>query len=425
VLGLAADWVASAVLAVQADALALAALAGLAGWNLWHNDWTHRTPVMIAVALLYIAMRRKAGAGTGSYVPAAYSWAAAGVLLWLTFDIFDDPWIAPVLAGLCLVLFEIGRFARKGFLRWQGYTLLAIAFVVYLAIELLNILGGGMSSTSARVFNFAGSHLLEALILLAIGYWLLERTRITERIGKAEHVLGLIADATGTFCLMVWFGERLPSYVPGGEGWIAAIWAGMATVLMALAWILRRRTFEVQAIALALAAVLRGLLFDLTLEAQGDFWHGALYRLSVAAFVLLAALPFAFKLRGTEFWEGASLTPPEPFARALQNPEQWFFFAPFGMMVAALALKLSSGHITIAWSLLGLGTFLFALAVGERSFRLAGLILLLVSVAKILMMDVWKLSTPDKFTTLIILGIALIAVSFLYTRFGATIKKYL
>jgi uncharacterized membrane protein len=95
------------------------------------------------------------------------------------------------------------------------------------------------------------------------------------------------------------------------------------------------------------------------------------------------------------------------------------------MMVAALAMKLTSGHITIAWSLLGLGTFLFALIVGERSFRLAGLGLLLVSVAKILLMDVWALAPPDRYVTLIVLGTALLAVSFLYTRFSAKIKKYL
>ena len=104
----------------------------------------------------------------------------------------------------------------------------------------------------------------------------------------------------------------------------------MATVLMALAWIMRRRTFMLQAIALAVAAVLRGLLFDLGGESHGDFWHGTLYRLSIAALILMAALPFAFKLRGREFWAGASINLPEPFVAALSKPDQWFFFAPFG-----------------------------------------------------------------------------------------------
>ena len=131
------------------------------------------------------------------------------------------------------------------------------------------------------------------------------------------------------------------------------------------------------------------------------------------------------RLRGPEFWEGASIHLPAEFEGALRRPEQWFFFAPFALAVGALAIKLSSGHITIAWSLVGVGVFLFALAVGERSYRLAGLALLLVCVVKIVLMDVWQLSPPERYTTLIVLGLALLAVSFLYTRFGKTIRKFL
>ncbi len=423
-LGFAADWIASTPLALQADALAIAALAALAGWDLGYRDWHHRTPALIAIALLYCGMRRKTFAGRN--LSAAYSWASAILLLILTFDIFHDPWLAPVLVALCLALFEIGRFFKKGFFRWQGYLLIAAAFAVYLNHDLPYSIFGMSGQLAPQEFTLVGSALLEVLILIAGGYWLLERTRDLTRIPKTEHIVGLLADAAGTFSLMVWFGVRLPFYVHNGEGWVTAIWAAMATVLMALAWIMRRRTFMLQAIALAVAAVLRGLLFDLgNGESHGDFWHGTLYRLSITALILMAALPFAFKLRGREFWTGASIDLPEPILATLSKPEQWFFFAPFAMMVISLAVKLSSGHITIAWSLLGLGTFLFALIVGERSFRLAGLGLLLVSVAKILLMDVWALAPPDRYVTLIVLGTALLSVSFLYTRFSEKIRKFL
>jgi uncharacterized membrane protein len=425
-LGLAADWIASVALSLQSDALAVASLLWLNGWDVWKPDWGHRTPLLLAVSLLYCGMRRKTVVGGArNYVPAAYSWAAAVFLPFLAFDIFKEPWVAPVLTVLGLALFEIGRFARKGFLRWQGYSLIAVALTTYISGDLPYSVAGLAASSAAISFSLLSSRLLEVIILLAGGYWLLERTRDFARTTKTEHIVGLLADAAGTLCLVVWFGVRFPFYVHGGLDWTAAIWAAMATVLVALAWMMRLRTFLVQAIALAVAAVLRGLLFDLIGETRGDFWHGQLYHLSVTALVLIAALPFAFKLRGPEFWTGASVTLPEPLVTALGRPEQWFFFAPFGMMVAALAMKLSSGHITIAWSLLGLGTFLFALIVGERSFRLAGLGLLLVSVAKILLMDVWALAPPDRYVTLIVLGTALLAVSFLYTRFSAKIRKFL
>ena len=320
VLGLASDWIVAVVLAVQTDVLALTAwLLLVASEGLKHHDWKYRTPMLVAAALFYCGMRRKTVPGSRNYVPSAYSWAAAALLVYLTFDIFNNPGPAPVLVALCVALFEIGRFARKGFLRWQGYSLLAIAFIACLGADLPNTTLGLSSRFAARSFAFVGSNLLEVLILITAGYWMLERTRNTEQVTKSEHVVGLMADAAGTFCLMVWLAVRLPFYVSGGEGWIAPAWAGMATVLMALAWIMRRRTFMVQAILLALAAVLRGLLFDLIGEAHGDFWHGPLYHLALTALVLVAALPFAFKLRGPEFWAGASVTFPEPFVAGSQQ----------------------------------------------------------------------------------------------------------
>ncbi len=427
VLGFAADWIASGSLAFQADALAVVSLLGLSSWNLWHSDWSHRTPLLIAVALLYCGMRRKTVAGVRNYVPAAYSWAATAFLPLLVIDIFKPLWVAPILVTLALALFETGRFARKSFLRWQGYALFAVA-VSRLSTDNLLSTGANPSRHFADHFSLVDSCLLEVLILATGGYWLYERTRNSDRCSRRDQVIGLIADLLGTLSIVLWFAIQFPSYwvpVPNGAQWVIAIWAAMATALMTLAWVMRRHTFVVQAIALAMAAVLRGLLSDLLADSHGDFWHGILYHLSVAALVLLAALPFAFKVRGPEFWAGASIRLPEPFVAVLSKPEQWFFFAPFGLMVVALALKLSSGHITIAWSLLGLGTFLFALVVGERSFRLAGLGLLLVSVAKILLMDVWALAPPDRYVTLIVLGTALLAVSFLYTRFSEKIRKYL
>lgn len=425
-LGFVADWLSSAMIALESDTLGVASFLGLTVWDLGYTDWKHRIPLVISLTLVYCGMRRKTSPGSRNYVPSAYSWAAAGLLPFVTYNLLThhQPWIAPVLTGLCIVLFEIGRLTRKGFLRWQGYALIAIAYSIYISSDLPYAIFG-LTAAAARSFTPVGSYLLEVLILLGAGCWLLERTRTRENTTSAEHVIGLVAHSTGIFCLVVWIGIRFPFYVTGGEVWIAALWAGIATTLLAFAWLMRRRVFLVQAIALGITAVLRGLLFDLVGETPRDFWHSPLFHLSIAAFILLAALPFAFKLRGPEFWVGSSFQPIEPIARAMRAPEQWFFFAPLGMMIITLAVKLTSGHITIAWSLLGLGTFLFALVVGERSYRLAGLGLLLVSISKIVLIDIWKLSTPDRFMTLIILGAALMAVSFLYTRFSSTIRKYL
>jgi hypothetical protein len=278
------------------------------------------------------------------------------------------------------------------------------------------------------VFSLIKSSLLAVLILSTIGYWLQERTRNPNCCKPQEHVIGLIASSLGTLSIVLWFAYRYPSAwvpVPGGELWVTSIWAAMATVLLALSWLLRRRTFLVQATALVFAVLGRAFFLDLTADSPAGFWHGPLFHIAVSALILMAALPFAFRLRKQDYFAASILKPPPDFDLVLSAPHQLFFFAAFALEVVSLAVKLSSGHITIAWSLLGLGVFLFALLVGVRSYRLAGLCLLLVSVAKILLMDVWQLSPSDRYTTLIILGLALLAVSFLYTRFGAVIRKFL
>jgi hypothetical protein len=317
-------------------------------------------------------------------------------------------------------------------LRWQGLTLAALAFSVYFTDDLTRVVWviqrAADSRPNALGFSLTKSLLLEVLVLAAAGYWLLERTRNPDRCSRREHLLGLTADALGTLSIALWFAYRFPSaWVPvsGGEVWVTPIWAAMAAVLLALAWLMRRRAFLVQALALVAAVLARAFFLDLPADSPASFWQGSLFHLGVAALILLAALPFAFLLRGESRFAPSTIELPSDFAQLIHRPEQVFFFAAFALEVVALAAKLSSGHITIAWSLLGLAVFLFALAVNERSFRLAGLGLLLVSVVKILLMDVWKLSPSDRYTTLIVLGLALLAVSFLYTRFGAAIRRYL
>jgi len=433
-LGLFADWITAQTLALQADTLALISIAGLCFWDLSTQGWwDHKAPLIAAVVLLYAGMRRKTVLiGSPNYVAPAYSWAATLSLAFVATVLSSDELIGPAWAVLGLALFEVGRFTRKGFLRWQGYFLVSVAFLRFLATELffpdraapIRLSANGL--LEGYPFSPIYSLLLEVLILATVGYLLFERTRSRDRCTRTEHIVGLSLDALGTLSIVLWFAYRFPSTwvpVPGGETWVTAIWAAMASALLALAWLLRRKTFLVQAIILAIAAIARGIFLDLFADNPGDFWHGPLFHLAVAAILLLAALPFAFLLRKQDRFGPSSITLPPDLDMVTRHPEQSFFFCAFLLEVLALAFKLSSGRITIAWSLLGLGVFLFALLVGERSFRLAGLGLLLISVAKIILMDVWKLSPIDRYITLIVLGLALLTVSFLYTRFATVIRR--
>jgi hypothetical protein len=436
-LGLSADWLKAVRLAVQADLLAVSAVVGFFVWTAWsHGWWDYKIPFIATVALLYIGMWRKTKpAGWRNYVAPAYSWVATVLLVILSAeiagDLFDSPTIVVVVwAVLALALFEIGRIARKGYFRWQGYCVTGLAFFFLWFINLPSDNAGARFCYDApcSVFSLIKSSLLAVLLLAAIGYWFHERTRNPNRCTRREHVVGLIASSLGTLTIALWFAYRFPSAwvpVPGGELWVTSIWAAMAAVLLALSWLVHRKTLLVQATALVFAVLARVFFLDLFADSPQDFWHGQLFHIAVAALILLAALPFAFRLRKQDYFAASPLTLPPDIDLVLSRPHQLFFFAAFALEVVALAVKLTSGHITIAWSILGLAVFLFALLVGVRSYRLAGLGLLLISVAKILLMDVWQLSPSDRYTTLIIMGLALLAVSFLYTRFGEVIRRYL
>jgi len=147
--------------------------------------------------------------------------------------------------------------------------------------------------------------------------------------------------------------------------------------------------------------------------------------LSSAAGILLASLFFAFRLRG-RYSVPQNLSPLiRPLAVIASRPEQVGFFIPIILITFMLALKMKSGMVTVSWGIEGVLIFLLALAVKERSFRLTGLGVLLLCVAKIMALDVWGLQARDRYITLIIVGVALVFVSFLYTRYRDAIRQFL
>jgi len=84
-----------------------------------------------------------------------------------------------------------------------------------------------------------------------------------------------------------------------------------------------------------------------------------------------------------------------------------------------------AGMVTVSWGIEGVLIVLLALAVKERSFRLTGLGILLLCVAKVMALDVWGLQARDRYITMIIVGAALVFVSFLYTRYRDAIRQFL
>jgi uncharacterized membrane protein len=91
----------------------------------------------------------------------------------------------------------------------------------------------------------------------------------------------------------------------------------------------------------------------------------------------------------------------------------------------ALSLWFQGWAMLAAWSLAGILVFLAGLAATERNLRLAGVALLLLAVVRLTIFDVWQIEETARYLSLIGVGVALLAVSFLYSRYADRLKEYL
>jgi len=403
-------------LAVQGNVIAVLAIVRLVTLNLfsaepWHGVSFRFVTVGLTALLLYAAapFARAAddeGESEWALFTAGYTWAASillGLLVWYEVSEVN---VALAWAALGIVLLEIGLRLNAGFLRWQGYTALSASFVGLLVINFTA--PAAPTPISPRVWR--------ALTLTAAYYYAdvrLQRSAISRR-NRALHRAGSLFAYCGTLALSGWlFVELQPP-------WVAASWAALAFATLAVASRQLRHDFLHQAFLLVLAVVFRMLTYNFFQSDPVDvsFWRSQQYYSGVAIALLFAALPLAFALRRSRLGATSGFV-------LDAYPEQVFFFVPFGLLTALVALESSRGQLTVAWGVEGLATFLFALWVGERSFRLAGLGLLLVCVAKIFLVDVWGLDPQSRYITLIVLGAALVLVSFLYTRHKEKFRQYL
>jgi hypothetical protein len=342
-----------------------------------------------------------------------YSWAASTIVSLLLWYELLPLSIAVGWAVFGLVLFEYGVLRKITQFRYQSYVALIAAFI---RIFFANL-------TAGEPGEFWGPRMYTILPLALIFFFVYAQLpRKDENIARDRtlHFDVLIA-YLGTATIVALFYFQFPME------WVVTSWAAIVFVLLGTSHALGQPLFLYQGLLLTLGVFGRGMthnLFGGSYFGERD-WKGDYLVVSSAAAILLASLVFAFRLR--------DCFKPAPnssrLARFLQmvfrRPEQLEFFVPITLLTCMLALKMKTGMITVSWGIEGVLIFLLALAVNERSFRLAGLGLLLLCAGKVMALDVWGLEPRDRYITLIVVGIALILVSFLYTRYRDAIRQYL
>ncbi len=416
-LGWVADWMDSSDFATQSDGLALLAVARACSMNLfadgeWHGVSLRALTMGGVAALLYLTTRRRTRlyGAESDYVPAVYSWTATALLALVLALEVQPAYLALGWSVFGLALFELGLAVRRGFLRHQGYALLAASFVRL-----------GFESFAA---GDGGRTVLYGVLPPTVAYlW------TYERLHRRDAEAGLTAFDRSASVAAAWAGGIAAAallYRELAPQWLPVAWAGLALVLLAAGSALRRKLWVGQSLAMLAVTAVRILgldLFSATAPGAALFASRA-FSVGAACGAMLLALPFAFRVRKQYAAEGQA-HPDDWRASTLYRPEQPFFFVPLALLTALAAVELHAGMMTIGLGALGLLAFLFAVTVGERSYRLAGLSLLMLGVAKIVLVDIWSASRTDQYVTLIAMGAALMLVSFLYSRYKETILKLL
>ena len=343
----------------------------------------------------------------------AYTWAASfllGLLAWYELRPAGVA-VAWVIGGL--LLFEFGLSSRSRALRLQSYVAFLASFTRIFFVN-LNA-SGSPGEISPRVYT-----LIPLVFAYFYSYWRLsqadsEVTRLEHKLHAAEVCSYL---ATITLAALMRFEIE--------ADWVAGAWAALAVVLLAVALRSGRRVFLHQSLLLAFGVGFRTGLHNFYERSYfpAPFWQSRIVCAGAAIALLFAALPLAMRLRVKEEFQGEGAL--KRLLHALdRRPEQFFFFIAVALLTVLLALEMRHGMVTLSWGIEGVAVFLLALWLAERSFRLTGLGLLLLCVGKILVVDVWGLNPRDKYLTFIGLGVALLLVSFLYTRNREALRQYL
>jgi uncharacterized membrane protein len=89
-------------------------------------------------------------------------------------------------------------------------------------------------------------------------------------------------------------------------------------------------------------------------------------------------------------------------------------------------LELANGfYLTASWSLLALVLFGVGLLLRERMYRWVGLGVLACTLRRVVIFDVWKLETTYRILSFMALGIVLLVLGFIYSKYQEKIREWL
>lgn len=307
--------------------------------------------------------------------------SAAGTTLFTTLFLHR---VAPVSYEAVLLLATSAVFLELAHRGWPKE--LRNPAVAMNSVALFRLLGTHMNELQKHpaphtVVAFAGA----AMIYFCLTARLLRNTRpeaamLRAGTGSVASMLALVT---------LWMLTPAPFVPIAYAGLAMLLWeTGLAADAIDIAWIGR----AVSAVSAA------ALLFDVP--------AGTGTRVAIRIAIAAVQLGLRFRIRSQQLSAAHGI-----LAAALTT--------------AALFDEVSGGMLTLSWSLEGAALLTLGFITRDRWLRLPGLALLLTCIAKVFVYDLRNLETPYRILSFIGLGLILLAVSWIYSRFQEQLRKLL
>jgi hypothetical protein len=363
-------------------------------------DWV---PQVIALAMLYGAAARliafRPGSladGEGEMVRDVLSTAGSAMLAAVAWNVLPAELVALAWALEGLLLVELGYALRVPFLGQQGHAVGVLAFG---RLFLANFTGTGVTGPFSH-------RVLTVLPIVILHYYLWKRLRDQGQTQLCRAYL-YTAAILATVLMRFEFGRVFT--VTG--------WSVFALVLLALGIRAREPDLRWQSYALAWGAFIRSWNTNFYIPESLGGWK---MRVLTGAIVIAC------------FYAGEFLCPRRAAAGAGRlldridaRARTMFSLLATVLLAVLIYYEVSGGLLTVAWGIEGVALLAAGFSLRERSMRLSGLALLAVCIGKLFFHDLSRLDTPHRILSFILLGLFLLGVSWIYTRFRDAIRRYL
>jgi hypothetical protein len=331
-----------------------------------------------------------------SLMASALETAATAVFVVFKWRVIPHVWVPAAWAATGAALVAAGYWRSRPEQRWQGYALGIV---------------GGMASAEPLWRNGAASPtvLLVAATVTALLYAVAAGSREASRRTNTHDIDAMFVFASSLVASILLAALERRA-VP--EVTVALTWAATAAVMLTIGfW--RQSAADLRGLAYALLSVSGMWQMVIVLDAQFNNW-----------------LPWALVEAGVVYAVATAIR--APLAR--MGPDRSAVFEETtrrALLVGATFLLTTivfqwvpRGVIVPAWGLEGMGLLVGGLLLRERVLRLSGLSLLLLCLVR-LGYDVRTLDALGRIVAFVVLGLVLLSVSWVYTRFKDQIRQWL